>query len=148
MKSTGDEIFDATLACFEPWHQWRKWGDRDELDVFCRLLAKSVVKRPWLNNLHLMVRPAQIRSEQVMRTTLELASRFAPGHERAAPQHVDTPLIVAVYDGRERLLDGSTRINYWLSTGDNSAHLVHVHHIEGPGELVLLPPCRSPGGVG
>jgi hypothetical protein len=83
-----------------------------------------------------------------MRTTLELATRFAPGHERATPQHVDAPLIVAVYDGRERLLDGSTRVNYWLSTGDNSAHLVHVHLIDGAGELVLLPPCRAPGGVG
>lgn len=141
MQSTGDEIFDATLACFDPWHQWGKWGDRDPLDAFCRLLGKNVIQRPWLTNLHLMVRPAQIRSERVMRTTLDLASSFAPGHNRDEPLHLDSPLIVAVYAGRERLLDGSTRINYWLRTGDHGPHPVHVHHIEGPGELVLLPPC-------
>jgi hypothetical protein len=142
MENTGDEILDATLACFNPWHQQRQWGDRNALDAFCRLLAKNAIGRPWLKNLHLTIQTSQIRSERVMRTTVDLASAFVPGHRRDNPENVDAPLIVAVYMGRERLLDGNTRINYWLRNGDNSPHIVHVHHIAGLGELVLLPPVK------
>ena len=142
MESTGDKILDATLACFTPWHQHPKWGDRNALDVFCRLLAKNVVGRPWITNLHLTIQVSQVRSEIVRRDTLELATAFVPGHERANPGNVDAPLIVAVYMGRERLLDGNTRINHWVSNGENGSYIVHVHHIEGRGELVLLPAVK------
>src|SRR5688572_26755350 len=102
MGTTGDDILDATLACFSPWHQQPKWGDRNPLDTFGRLLAKNVFGRTWLKNLHLLVHPAQIRSERLMRTTVDLAAAFPPGHQRDEPANVDLPVIVAVYAGRER----------------------------------------------
>ncbi len=141
MESTGDEILDATLKCFDPWHQSRGKGDRSPFDAFHRLLAKNV-RIGADHNLHCIVSPAQIRSERQIRSTEELA-KLTRGHDRTAPSSTDGPIIIAVYRGQERVLDGSSRINYWVKTRNTEPHVVHVHHVEGDGQFVVLPPVTG-----
>jgi hypothetical protein len=138
---TGDEVLDATLKCFDPWHQSRAKGDRTAFDTFQRLLAKSV--RPGADhNLHCVISPAQIRSERQVRDTGELA-KLGRGHSRTTPSSTAGPIILAVYGGQERVLDGNNRINYWVEARNTDPHVVHVHFIEGDGQFVLLPPVTG-----
>lgn len=140
MESTADFILDATLMCLDPYHKKPRYGDRNGMDVFCRLLAKNILGIEGLSDLHLMIVPSQIRSERIEYSTSDLLNKFRTAHPRKDPKCTTAPLIVAVYEGRERLLDGNTRLNYWRQRGDNNMHVVHVHRIEGTGELVNLLP--------
>jgi hypothetical protein len=44
--------------------------------------------------------------------------------------------------GAMRLLDGNHRINTWVAKGDADLRPVHIHTVEGAGQLVELPPVR------
>ncbi|MCZ6763027.1 MAG: hypothetical protein O7C03_08485 [Gammaproteobacteria bacterium] len=124
---TGDRILDESIYWLSA-HFHPEWGDRVPFDVFNRLLAKNIRPRDWKNTDHMDIRVDQISSERQSRSTAEL-SQFDRPHAGDKPKKTDCPIIVAVYDGVERLLDGNTRINYWVKIGAAGGHTVHVHHI-------------------
>ena len=107
-----DEILEETLYWLRA-HTINKWGDQTPWDAFNRLLAKSIRAAGWKDGDHMDIQPDQIRSHREKRSTEELA-RFHRIHTRDAPKRQDCPIIIAVYQGKERLLDGTTRINLWV----------------------------------
>jgi len=123
-----DEILHETLQWLRA-HTLTKWGDQNPWDAFNRLLAKNIKAPGWKNGDHMDIQPHQIRSHREKRSTDEL-TRFLRGHDRVNPQRTDCPIIVAVYEGEERLLDGNNRINYWVKQGNTEDHDVNVHVIE------------------
>jgi hypothetical protein len=50
--------------------------------------------------------------------------------------------VIVEYQGAMRLLDGNHRINTWVAKGDADLRPVHIHTVEGAGQLVELPPVR------
>ncbi len=110
-------------------HIWRKWGDQTSFDAFTRLLAKNIRAPGWTDFDHFPVERHQIRSYREKRTTEELA-RLPRGHDRNRPVHRGGPIIIAVHEGQERVLDGNTRINYWISQGNTDYHDINVHIVE------------------
>jgi hypothetical protein len=123
-----DEILDESLRWL--WaHTLTKWGDRNPWDAFNRLLAKSISAPGWKDGDHMDIQPHQIRSHREKRSTDELA-KFPRPHCRDNPLREDCPIIVAVYEGEERLLDGHTRINYWVKQRNTEDHDVNIHVIE------------------
>ena len=123
-----DEILDETLRWLRA-HTLTKWGDRNPWDAFNRLLAKSIKTPGWKDGDHMDVQPHQIRSHREKRSAHELA-RFHRTHDRDEPLREDCPIIIAVYEGEERLLDGTTRINLWVKRKSTELHDVNVHAIE------------------
>jgi len=99
------------------------------MDVFNRLLAKNIRAQGWKETDHLDIKPHQIRSHREKRSTDELA-RFHRPHGLDDPKCEDFPLIIAVHNGKERLLDGHTRINYWVKQRNIEDHHVNVHVIK------------------
>ena len=71
----------------------------------------------------------QIQSHREKRSTEELAE-FQRTHTRDSPKRQGCPIIIAVFQGEERLLDGTTRINLWVKEGNTELHDVNVHIIE------------------
>ncbi len=128
MVTTGDKILDQSLDLLR-YHYHPEWDDRSQIDVFNRLLAKNIRAQGWKKTDHMDVKPHQIRSKREKRSTGELA-RFHRPHGLDDPHCEDCPLIIAVYNGKERLLDGHTRINYWLKQRNTEDHDVNVHVIE------------------
>ena len=123
-----DRIFYETLMALS-WHYHPEWGDRAEFDVLTRLLAKNIKRDGWTKYDHVPVKVEQVQSRREFRTTKQL-SQLSIAHTRDKPQHLGGPIIVFDYEGEERLLDGNTRINYWLQTEDTDPHLVHVHWVD------------------
>jgi len=128
MATTGDEILDQSLNLLR-YHYHHEWGDRSPLDVFNRRLAKNIAAPGWKKTDHMDIKPLQIRSHRDKRSTDEL-SRFHQLHGLDDPHRADCPIIIAVYEGKARLLDGHTRINYWVKQGNIGDHDVNVHVIE------------------
>lgn len=123
-----DRIFYETLMALR-WHYHPEWGDRAEFDVVTRLLAKNIKREGCTKYDHEPITVEQVRSRREYRTTEQL-SQLSVGHSRDKPQHLGGPIIVFDYEGEERLLDGNTRINYWLQSGNTEGHLVHVHWVD------------------
>ena len=128
MATTDDEILDQSLDLLR-YHYHPEWDDRSPLDVFNRLLAKNIRAPGWTDTDHMDIKPLQIRSHREKRSTGELA-RFHRPHGLDDPHREDCPIIIAMYEGKERLLDGHTRINYWFKQGNIGDHDVNVHVIE------------------
>lgn len=126
-----DEIFAETLRWLR-FHIWPALGDTTPLDAFNRLLAKNVRPDGWEPTHRFAVTPEQIESRREYWTTSALA-RIARAHDRARPRNTECPIIIAVYDGTERLLDGNTRINYWVQSGNVERHQVNIHVVVGDG---------------
>ena len=106
-----------------------EWGDRSLMDVLNHLLSKNVRQPRWKQTDHMGIRMTQIRSFREQRGTAELA-QYPRTHNRDEPINETCPIIVAVYAGQERLLDGTTRINYWVKTCNTELHDVNLHVIE------------------
>ena len=123
-----DEILEQSLDLLR-YHFWPQHGDRSVMDVFNRLLAKNIKAPGWRPSDHTPFTMLQIRSRRERRTTEELA-KFPKAHNRDDPINKECPIIVAVLDGVERLLDGHNRINYWQKVGDDGPHDVNVHIID------------------
>jgi hypothetical protein len=137
MAMTSEAIFDRSLECL--WaHCHPEWGDRIPLDVFNRLLAKSIRPNGWTTNTHLNIPRQQISSRRERWTTDELA-KLPRGHGSTAGEDFDCPIIVAEYEGKQRLLDGNHRINRWIEDRDTRLHDVNIHTIGGIGHFVELP---------
>lgn len=140
MPVSDDAIFDQSLECL--WaHCHPEWGDRCPLDVFNRLLAKSIRPSGWTPNTHLNIQAQQISSRRERWTTDALA-KLPRGHGSARGEDFDCPIIVAEYEGTQRLLDGNHRINRWIEAGDTGPHDINIHTIAGIGEFVELPAIR------
>lgn len=137
-----DPILEETLQCLVA-HLHPEWGDCEPIDVFNRLLAKNVRPAAWTKNSHMDITFDQIHSRQERWSVAELAG-LARGHAGVAGAYtrLDGPIVVVEYLGAMRLLDGNHRINTWLATGDAGLHPVHIHAVEGAGQLVERPPAR------
>jgi len=131
-----DAVFQQTLECLR-YHCHPKWGDRNAVDVFNRLLAKNIRPVGWTRNTHLDIQQDQIASRQEQWPTSDLA-RLRRSHDRQSPLSSDAPIVLAEYMGVVHLLDGHNRINRWVSEGDNRTHLVNIHAITGTGRFVEL----------
>ena len=127
-KLKNDPIFEETLELLQL-HIVEEWGDTTPLSVFCRLLAKHIDGKEIRRTRRMRIDPADIRTTREKRTLSELA-KFPKWHDKPFPGRDDVPLIVAVYEGKEYLLDGHTRINYWTNNGNEGPHPVNVHVIE------------------
>ena len=137
MITSSNAIFDESLKCM--WdHRHPQHGDREPLDVFNRLLAKNIRPSGWTDNTHLNIQPQQISSRREKWTTDALA-KLPRGHGFTAGPHFHCPLVIAEYEGKQRLIDGNHRINRWIEARDSSLHDVNIHRIVGIGELVILP---------
>lgn len=137
MVTSNDTILDQSLMCLVA-HRHPEWGDRVLFDVFNRLLAKNIKPSEWTSNTHLDIHPEQISSRQEQWTTEDLA-KLLRGHGSAEGKDFDCPIIVAKYDGKQRLLDGNHRINRWIEVGDTMLHDINIHTIAGIGQFVELP---------
>ena len=128
MSTNDDGILDQSLRLLRA-HCHAKWGDRVPIDVFNRLLAKSIKADGWKDGVHMNIKRNQIRSPRETRTTEELAL-LERSHHRLKPCREDCPIIIAVYESKERLLDGTTRINLWERQKNKERHDVNVHIVE------------------
>lgn len=137
MTTSNDEILEQSMKCLSA-HLHSEWGDRVPLDVFNRLLAKNIRPNGWTPNMHLNIQPEQISSRQEQWTTDALAN-LRRGHGSTEGDDFDCPIIVAEYEGEQRLLDGNHRINRWIKVGDTILHDINIHAISGIGQLVELP---------
>ena len=122
-----DPIFVESLNCLK-YNFHEEWGDTSLFDVFTRLLAKQIKAPGWTNTDHELVIPSQIKSEQQNRTTEQLAG-LRRKHDRYEPENELGPIIIALYKGEERLLDGTTRINKWIKEQNKDEHSVNVHTV-------------------
>lgn len=136
-----DQIFDQSLQCLRD-HCHHEWGDRYPLDVFNRLLAKNIRPPDWTKNTHLNIQRNQVESRQEQWTTEALA-KLPRGHTSSAGVDVDCPIVIAVYEGVQRLLDGNHRINRWVEQGDLRPHEVNIHTIAGAGQFIERLPVRG-----
>jgi hypothetical protein len=134
---TNDPLLDESLKCLQD-HLHKKWGDRHPLDVFNRLLAKSIRPNAWTSNTHIDIKGDQISSRREQWTTSELG-RLVRWHKDAAGKDFGCPIIFAEYEGVKRLLDGHHRINRWVTNKDTRVHDVNIHTIVGVGGFIELP---------
>jgi hypothetical protein len=123
-----DEILKESLNTLRA-HFHPEWADRTPFDAFTRLLAKNIRHPDWQPTDHEFVTPDQITSRREWWTIEELA-KLTRGHGRDKADHEKEPIVLAVYGGRQRLLDGNTRINMWVKRKDANKHQVNVHVIE------------------
>ena len=130
-------LFNESLNCLLP-HVHPEWGDRDSLDAFTRLLAKTIRPAGWTPNTHLEIKLDQLTSRRERWTTDALA-RLARGHSATGGKDFDCPIIIAEYDGVQHVLDGNHRINRWVTAGDARVHEVNIHTITGCGYFIELP---------
>lgn len=114
-----------TLAHLRP-HLHRKWGDREPIDVFNRLLAKHVRPAGWTPNTHMNIGPARIRSRKE-RWLIDRLGQLTRGHRGVAGPYtrLGGPIIVVEFEGTVRLLDGSHRINTWVAMNDSGVSRVN-----------------------
>jgi len=137
MQVTNDALLDESLGCLRA-HLHPKWGDRHPLDVFNRLLAKNIRPSGWTRNTHLDIQRGQVGSRREQWTT-EALGKLARGHNSTEGQDFGCPIIIAEYEGVQRVLDGNHRINRWVTAGDTRAHDVNIHTISGVGKFTELP---------
>jgi hypothetical protein len=133
---TNDPLLDESLICLRA-HLHKEWGDRHPLDVFNRLLAKSIRPIAWTSNTHIDIKHDQISSRRELWTTRELG-RLVRWHADSAGQDFGCPIIIAEYKGVKRLLDGHHRINRWVTNKDTRVHDVNIHTIVGVGRFIEL----------
>lgn len=137
MQMSDDVIFDQSLECLLA-HFHPKCGDRNPLDVFNRLLAKNIRPTGWVPNTHLTIQRDQVTSRQEQWST-DALGRLPRGHGSALGEDFGCPIVVAEYEGKQRLLDGNHRINRWIAAGDTQMHDVNIHTIAGTGQFIELP---------
>ena len=137
MPVINDALFDESLRCLQA-HLHPEWGDRHPLDVFNRLLAKNVRPSTGTRNTHLDIKRDQVSSRREQWITEDLR-KLARGHKSAAGQDFGCPIIIAEYEGVQRVLDGNHRINRWVTAGDPRVHDVNIHTITGFGKFIELP---------
>jgi hypothetical protein len=137
MPASTDAILDQSLECLS-WHFHPEWGDQSPLDVFNRLLAKSIEPAGWTHNTHLDIQRHQITSRREQWTT-ETLGRLVRGHGSSAGGDFGCPIIVAEYEGQQRLLDGNHRINRWIAVGDMRVHDVNIHTVIGTASFIAAP---------
>ena len=135
-----DSVLDQSLTCLR-FHLRPEWGDRNELDVLNRLLAKKIQPDGWTTNTHSTVRFDQI-SSRVEKWTSKDLGKLRRGHGSTFGEDFECPIIVVEFDGQRLLLDGNHRINRWLEKHDNREHAVNIHTITGDVEMMELPPLR------
>jgi hypothetical protein len=123
-------------------HFHQEWGDRYPLDIFKRLLAKSIRPSGWTTNTHLGIERHQVKSRREQWTTAALGS-LPLGHGDASGDDFGCPIIIAEYEGIGRLLDGNHRINRWLAAGDTRLHDVNIHTITGTAVFMDLPSATN-----
>ena len=143
MSLDDDAILDQSLACLR-WHCHREWGDRNALDIFKRLLAKNIKPNGWTPNTHLDIERHQVSSRREKWPTAALA-KLPRGHGFTNGEDFDCPIVLAEYQGEQRLLDGIHRVNRWIAAGDIGEHDVNIHTIAGLGQFVELPTVAKRG---
>ena len=134
---SNDAIFDQSLKCLSS-HFHPEWGDHNLLDVFNRLLAKNIKPAGWTFNTHLDIQRHQITSRHEQ-WHLEALARLDLGHGSSIGKDFDCPIIVAEYEGQQRLLDGNHRINRWIEAGDVRVYNVNIHTVLGSAKFIELP---------
>lgn len=137
MPVSDDVIFDQSLECL--WaHCHPEWGDRYPLDVFNRLLAKNIRPSEWTPNTHLNIQRHQVKSRRE-RWTTDALGKLPRGHGFTQGKDFDCPIVVAEYEGEQRLLDGNHRINRWIAARNTLVHDVNIHAAAGIGQFIELP---------
>ena len=99
-------------------------GDRTPLDALNRVFRK-VARRAGVSVLP-KLHPSRCSIRMVRWTTAELAERVTPFHERSCPCSLDGPLVAVELEGKTHLVDGNTRLNYWVSRHGDRTHDVNV----------------------
>jgi hypothetical protein len=135
-----DPLFEQSLWCLR-FHCNRAKGDQTLLDVFNRLLAKSVRPSGWTDNTHLNIQPHQITSRRENLPATDLAA--LTGHKFTNGEDFDCPIVVAEYQGAMRILDGNHRINRWAEACDTALHAVNFHTVGGVGQFVEHPAVEN-----
>ena len=131
VSDSEDSILEETLdSLFR--NQKKNDYETSGLQIFNRLLAKSILGRdPELHEL-LEIQKNQIRSYREKKTTEELREiqqSQTNKHARANPRNEDDPIVIVKHEGIDRLLDGSNRINKWFNEGNTEKHKVNMHEI-------------------
>ncbi len=136
------DILGVSLHCLMQ-HCHPEWGDRDGLDVFNRLLAKNPKPNGWTLTTHLSFQRNEIHSRREQWTT-EALGRLVRGNPDARGIDIPCPIILAEYEGAQRVPDGNHRINRWVAALDARSHDLHIHTVRGYAHFVSLPPV-APG---
>lgn len=84
------------------------------------------------------IKREQLKSRREQWIT-ESLGKLARLHTSPTGQDVGCPIIIAEYEGVQRVLDGTHRINRWVTAGDTRVHDVNIHTISGVGEFIDLP---------
>jgi hypothetical protein len=138
LAKVADTILRQSLHCLLD-HFHPEWGDRQPLDVFNRLLAKNLGPAGANKTTHTDIRMEQISSRREQWTTAALGA-LRCGHSDPRGVDIACPIVLAEYEGEQRVLDGNHRINCWKITGDTRIHDVNIHTITGIGCFVNLLP--------
>jgi hypothetical protein len=138
LAAVSDPLLRQSLTCLLG-HLHPKWGDREPIDVFNRLLAKNLQPPGANKTTHTNVRLDQISSRRERWPTAKLAE-LRRGHTDPTGVDVECPIVLAEYAGELRVLDGNHRINRWVITGDTGLHDVNIHTVIGEARLVDHPP--------
>jgi len=137
MPVNNDHLLDESLRCLQA-HCHPKWGDRHPLDVFNRLLAKSIRPNAWTCNTHIDIKRDQISSRREQWKTKELG-KLDRWHTDSTGKDFGCPIIIVEYEGAKRVLDGHHRINRWVTNRDTRVHDVNIHTIAGVVRFIELP---------
>jgi hypothetical protein len=132
-----DAVFSQSIECLSR-HRRPEWGDLCAMDVFNRLVAKSIRPDGWTTNTHLDIKSDQVQSRQE-HWTADALKKLTRGHSRTAGKDFDCPIVIAEYDGAQLLIDGTTRINRWIAKGEMPVHKVNVHTIPEVGQFIEIP---------
>jgi hypothetical protein len=138
-QEPSDPILKETLTALRP-HLHPEWGDRDEMDVFNRLVAKQIKPKGWTPNTHMDLRLEQISSRRDQ-WGVDRLSQLPRSHRGTAgpATRLDGPIVIVEIQGSMRVLDGSHRINTWVARGDSAQHTVHIHALKGTANFFELP---------
>lgn len=131
-----DEVLKETLVLLEG----HKKEGHSSFDTFCRLIYKSQTgQNPAMSQPNpLEILEDKIKSKKETRTALELyelKSGMIRSHKRMhsnAPKAFEDmpPVIVINYKGKQFLIDGSHRINFWHKHNSSAEIQVNVHFID------------------
>ncbi len=137
-KESEDLILEETLTLLFKCHRVNPYNGEAHnsgLEVFNRLLSKSILGRnpkpPEIFN----IQKSQISSFKQQWSTdrlKELLEAQTEKHEWDIPRTdhgLKSPVIVAEYEGINRLLDGRLHINMWFHIGNTELHEVHLHEV-------------------
>ncbi len=118
--SNGLEVFNWLLN--------KSFFERNEVHIW--LLNTKVFGNTAEPNKFLNIQKNQIRSSKEKRTTEQLKKFIDDQRAEKQPKNGGhSPIIIARYNGEEKLLDGRKRITMWVDEGNTEPHKVNFHEV-------------------